>query len=278
MRLQRPSIPPYAVKVTTYDELGQFAHQFVARYYSLLLIIGEAGLGKSQVIQRAVGNRSSLYLETHATAFDMYRQLYKHRDEPVVVDDLDHIYSDKAAIRLLKSLCNTDPSKTLRWNSAHRDIGEGVGQIPDTFNTTSPVCLIANEWRTSNANVLAIEDRAIVLHFRPSVGEIHVHVRNWFKDMEVYHFIEDQLRYLTRLSMRYYVKGAAFKRANPEHWRQHLLAIMGVDERKGKVVQLLRDSRFKTDAQRVAEFKAKGYGSRATYYRLKQELTSSGQL
>jgi hypothetical protein len=51
------------------------------------------------------------------------------------------------------------------------------------------VILIANEWRTVNPNVRALEDRAIVLHFDPSNAEVHRKVGEWFHDPEVFGFI-----------------------------------------------------------------------------------------
>ena len=92
------------------------------------MLIGSPGIAKSQTAQRAIGNRPHIYIETHATAFGMYRQLYAGRNQQTIIDDVDHIYSDRASVRLLKSLCNTDKVKTLRWLSQHRDIGSGVGR------------------------------------------------------------------------------------------------------------------------------------------------------
>ena len=73
----------HALPIITYEQLEKFAHQFVAGYYSLLILIGEPGLAKSQTIKRAIGNRRHLYLETHATAFAMYQALYRHRGLPL---------------------------------------------------------------------------------------------------------------------------------------------------------------------------------------------------
>ena len=42
------------------------------------------------------------------------------------------------------------------------------GTVPSTFTTSSNVILIANEWKSLNPNVRALEDRAIILHFNPS--------------------------------------------------------------------------------------------------------------
>jgi hypothetical protein len=56
--------------------------------------------------------------------------------------------------------------------------------IPSTFTTSSNVILIANEWKSLNPNVRALEDRAIILHFNPSNEELHRKVAEWFRDPE----------------------------------------------------------------------------------------------
>ncbi len=60
------------------------------------------------------------------------------------------------------------------------------------------------EWRTLNANMQTIEDGAIIVNFTPTAGDVHVKARQWFQDMDVCHFIEEHLQYLTRPSMRHY--------------------------------------------------------------------------
>lgn len=259
-----------ALQIITFDEFTHFVRQFLAGLIRFLMIVGGPGIAKSQSVHRAVGNRAHLYLGTHATPFGMYHQIFEHRGMPIIIDDLDHLYRDQASVRLLKSLCNTDLVKRLCWPSRHPDIVRG--KVPDSFTTTSPVCLIANEWRTVNANVQAIEDRAIIVHFTPSAGEIHVKVREWFDDAEVYDFIEEHLPYITRHSMRHYLKGTQLRQANPERWKDQLLKIMGLDEKVKAIRQLITAPDYANDAERVAAFEAGGYGSRATFYRWKKRF------
>lgn len=273
MQLQQRGLPENALKVTTFAEFSDCVTQFVAGKFTLLMLVGGPGIAKSQTVRRAVGNRPHVYLETHATAFGMYHKLHEHRGMPVIIDDLDHLYRDQASVRLLKSLCNTDMVKRLSWPTRHPDITRG--EVPSSFTTTSPVCLIANEWRTLNANVQAIEDRAIIIHFAPSPGEVHVKVREWFDDDEVYQFIEEHLSFITRPSMRHYVKGKQLRQANSERWRTQLLAIMGVDEKVRVIQDLLTAPGFSSDAERIAAFEASGYGRRATFYRWKKRFGMS---
>jgi len=259
-----------AIKIKSYEVFCNVISQFVAGLFRFLLIVGSPGTSKSQSVKRSVGNRPHLYLETHATAFGMYHELFKHQNLPVIIDDLDHIYRDPASVRILKCLCNTDSVKRLRWPSRHADVVSEL--VPASFTTSSPVCLIANEWQTKNANVQAIEDRAIVVHFIPSAEEIHSKVADWFTDADVYGFIGEFLSFVPRHSMRYYEKGTQLRQAFPDGWKEPLLQSMGVDEEVRAIIPLIMSPDYSSDAERIAAFEAAGYGSRATFYRWKKRL------
>ncbi len=112
----RTTTPQGALRLSTYARLEEFAHKFAAGHFNLLLLIGGAGLAKSQSIRHAVGD-DALWIEGSATAFGMYQALWEHRDRLIVIDDVDSLYSDKAAIRLLKCLCQTDSVKRVAWFS-----------------------------------------------------------------------------------------------------------------------------------------------------------------
>ena len=47
----------------------------------------------------------------------MYAKLYRHRDEFVVIDDVDALYADRSGVRLLKCLCQTEEEKAVAWHS-----------------------------------------------------------------------------------------------------------------------------------------------------------------
>ena len=53
--------------------------------------------------------------------------------------------------------------------------------------------LIANEWKSLNPNVRALEERATVLHFNPAHDEIHRRAGEWFDDDVVFRFLESIL-------------------------------------------------------------------------------------
>jgi hypothetical protein len=85
---KRKTTPHGALHVTSYEKLETFAAKFRQGHFNLLIIVGGAGLAKSQTIRQTVGDLA-LWIEGSATAFGMYQELWKHRDRPVVIDDVD---------------------------------------------------------------------------------------------------------------------------------------------------------------------------------------------
>ncbi len=160
-----PEPPPGALVLRTYQQLDQFVEAFATGTLNLLVILGRPGVQKSRAVKAAVGRRAC-WIDGSATAFGLYCQLYRHRDRPVVIDDVDGLYADRAAVRLLKCLCQTEPKKRLGWHSAAA-VASRHG-IPPSFETTSRVALLANELRCPNVNVSAVLDRGHVVLFDPS--------------------------------------------------------------------------------------------------------------
>ena len=202
-------------------------------------------------------------------AFGLYRQLWEHRNLPVVLDDLDRLYADSDCVRLLKPLCNTVAEKQLHWLT---NLTMNDGQIPSSFKTSSGVILIANEWKSLNPNVRALEDRAIILHFCPSNTEIHKDVGRWFDDSDVYCFLGELLHLIPELSMRHYSKGSQLRRAGFTDWRQSLLQMMIADHRTVCVLHLQHESAIVSERERATQFMRITGASRATYYRIKSAL------
>jgi hypothetical protein len=210
-----------------------------------------------------------LHVEGHMQPFGLYRHLWEYRDRPVVLDDLDRLYADPDCVRLLKPLCNTVQRKRVQWLT---NVTLNDDSIPCSFTTTSSVILIANEWRSLNPNVRALEDRAIILHFAPSNVEVHRKVGEWFDDPEVYGFLGSMLETIPFVSMRHYCKGSQLRRAGLPEWRINLLQMVIADPRLACLVAVQSDPALHSERRRVDQFRTTTGCSRATYFRLKAQL------
>jgi hypothetical protein len=230
-------------------------------HFTLLILIGPPGIQKSVSLRKAVGE-SACWLEGNVTAFRMYCELFQHRDQLVVIDDVDSLYGDRNGVRLLKCLCQTDARKVVAWHSSASSL-EKDG-IPQKFSTASRVAIIANDWRTLNENVLAVEDRGHVVFFEPNSHEIHYRTSDWFWDQEIFDFIGERLNLIEQPSMRLYIKAWELKLAEMD-WRGYLLSRFLTGPAL-LVATLKADTSFTREADRVEVFIAKGGGTRSTYF------------
>ena len=146
---------------------------------------------------------------------------FMHQDQPIVLDDVDALYRDPNGIRLLKQLCQSEPSRLLGWYSDPQYL-ERRG-VPTKFTTSSPVAIIANRWSTVNADVAALEDRGHMIVFDPPPIEIHRQAALWFHDQEVFDFISEHLHLIANHSFRTYLLAFELKKAQMD-WKRTILS------------------------------------------------------
>ncbi len=265
---KRITKPEQAFTVTTYDELHRFVRAFADGHLNLLILVGAAGIAKSQTVRKAVG-AGACWIEGNATPFGIYTELYKHRGELVVIDDVDSLYTDRSAVRLLKCLCQTDPQKSIAWHSA----AAGTDEIPRQFQTTSRVVIIANDWKTLDQNVAAVQDRGHLVIFEPTAEEVHRQVAEWFWDQKIYDWFADHLHLIPNPSMRNYLRAAELQ-ASGINWVQHLLS--EIPPKTRLVAELGADPQYQTANECIQAFAERGGGSRATYFNHKKRLRQAG--
>lgn len=152
-------------------------------------------------------------------------------------------------------------------------------ELPKSFDSISRICLISNDWNALNRNIAAVHDRGPIILFRPTALEVHRELARgrWFDDEEVFDFVGRSLFLVTEPSFRFYRTARDHKQAGLD-WRDLTLRTMesGVDPKLILVARLLADPKYDAlpapEAARVAAFKARGGGSKATYHRYKDEL------
>jgi hypothetical protein len=199
----RQGVPHKVLHLATYRRLEEYLAAFAQGHFHLLVLMGPGGLGKSRAV-RSVLDGKGCWIEGNATPFGMYVRLYRHRDQFVVIDDVDALYADRSGVRLLKCLCQTEEEKSVAWHSDARSL-ERQG-IPREFTTKSRVAIIANDWRTLDKNVAALQDRGHVLLFQPSAAEVHAQAGRWFDDREIYEWFGANLHRIGEPSLRHYVR------------------------------------------------------------------------
>jgi len=264
---KRRQKPHKILHVTSYERLGQYLQAFAQGHFHLLILIGNGGLAKSRSV-RAVLNGNACWIEGNATPFGMYVKLYRHRDQFVVIDDVDGLYGDRSGVRLLKCLCQTEQEKAVAWHSDARGL-ERQG-VPREFTTKSRVVIISNDWKTLNKNVAALQDRGHVLFFQPGAAEVHRQAGAWFDDPEIYDWFAANLHRVRHPSLRHYVRARELKAAGMD-WTV-VLADETDNPRARLAAELLASSAYATTADRVRAFVEQGGGCRATFFNYQHRL------
>jgi hypothetical protein len=266
-RKRQQEQPHEMLQITTYQRLGEYLRAFAQGHFHLLILVGAGGLAKSRSV-KAVLDVKACWIEGNATPFGMYVKLYRHRDQFLVIDDVDALYADRSGVRLLKCLCQTEEEKAVAWHSDARSL-ERQG-IPREFTTKSRVVIISNDWKTLNKNVAALQDRGHVILFQPSAAEVHAQAGRWFDDREIYEWFAANLHMVREPSLRHYVRAKELKAAGMD-WTE-VLAGEEENPRARLAAELLACTDYRNTAERVKAFVEKQGGCRATFFNYRRYL------
>lgn len=273
----------HTLQVSAYGEFRGLVEAHAQGYYQLLAIIGPPGVAKTETVTRTMqqvhGAGKWASIRGKHTPLDLYRRLYEHRCNPVVLDDLDGLFAKVENTALLKAVCDSKSVKRVEWGSNHRAFTSGSDPLPMSFDSISRVCLIANDLGSISKDVGAILDRGLVISFQPSALELHreLAVGGWFDDEEVFDFIGEQLHLLVAPSFRFYLTAREHKRAGMD-WRSLILRTIESSAEPAAllIARLLADPEFDRlsapETAREQEFHVQAGGSRATYHRHKKNL------
>lgn len=271
--------------VATFEELETWVDAFMKpQGLSLMFLVGDPGHSKSYSIKQRLDPDLHRYFKCgRLTAFQLYKQLFKHRNRAIILDDVEDALKGEQTPRMLMNLGETDEdSRTVAWFGTESQLkvrkGKKVVPIPQEFMTSSRVLLVSNDFEILTRKLKALLDRGIVIFFDPMPEEIHRFVGKWFEDKEIFQFIEHHLDQITRHSIRYYVTAKNVKRLGLD-WKKALLESWTQESEETdpqKVVELLlADPRYNSDKERIEAFTARSGRHRRQWYNLKKQVMKS---
>ena len=209
--------------ITTYEELSQYTKAFANRSIVFVLLVGSPGSGKSRQLKCDLVEKRHTWIDNHASNLGLYCSVYEADGSPIVLDDINHLLKNKMACSLMKALTQTEKTRSVSWESTAKALEER--KVPRRFETSSPICLIANLWDGSDADMAAIQDRALPVAFYPSAETIHNRVLElgWC-DKDVCKFIGQHLPDIPQPSMREYFQAMTYRKAGMD-WREKLMKL-----------------------------------------------------
>jgi hypothetical protein len=207
------------------------------------------------------------------TPAQLYIDCFQNRGSPVILDDAEHLLDNRLGARLISALGDTGATKLMSYATS----GRALGEVPQRFETTSPLCVIANRV-TAHED---IQSRAVILHFDPTNVEAHRAAAGWFWDQEIHDWFGRHLRRLPPMDVRWYVTAYHDKRAGRD-WRRLVLDTCECDRPSCVIQDLEGEPAYPTredKARRFTEVMGKGKGaSRATYFRIRRRLQEEQRL
>ena len=164
--MKTKKVPDDARPLRAYAELESYLVDFVQGRYPFLWVLGRPGISKTESLRAATRGHNVYYQKGgQITPLQFYIDCYEHRGHPVVIDDAEHLLDNKIGGKLVSALGDTTAAKLMCWATTSRALGD----TPQSYWTTSSLCVIANK----NTTDAAIQSRALTLKFSPTNLEIH---------------------------------------------------------------------------------------------------------
>jgi hypothetical protein len=258
------------VTVTKYSVLKELVRKWATGKLQLLVIIGSPGVGKTRAITAAVGEQPHVIVRGKKSPLDLYVDLYRQRDQLVILDDVESVLATQDGQELIRDLTETSAVKTLRWGTQSQKLAEL--DVPKLFDTTSRAVILANRWAKGGIHD-AIASRGIVVRFKPDWIEAYRYAGRWCRDQTVLDHVHRHLTELRQPDLRIIVNAVKLRRAQVRgvDWRDLFNDRMPCSKTRTAVAELVADVSFASDADRGRAFVEKGYGDRATFYRQVKE-------
>jgi hypothetical protein len=135
-------VPREARHLRTFAELQSYLRDFADGRYPFLWVFGRPGTAKTESIRAAVrGRRVYLRKGGQLTPLRFYIDCYRHRGEPIILDDAEHVLDSMVGAKLVSDLGDTTPEKLMSFGTTARALDD----VPETFYTNSSLCVIAKQ-------------------------------------------------------------------------------------------------------------------------------------
>ncbi|MGC9309799.1 MAG: hypothetical protein ACP5D2_03850, partial [Candidatus Nanoarchaeia archaeon] len=259
--------------IEKYGLLDSSLTQLSKDVISLLLLVGEAGMGKTRTTLEYLKKDkiSHAYISCYTTPLSFYELLYKHKDKQVlVIDDIEGL-GDEKVISMLKSACwrNTGNKKIVSYNSTTKLLEEL--ELPTSFELKANLVLIFNKIPN---NFKAVVNRGIKLDFNFNFEE-KIEIFDLFKDKaQIDEKVAEHLRLscsnaTKNLSIRTAVILSKLKSSGAE-WLKFAEEILETDEEEVLLIQKVAKSHDLKCA--CASWCEETGHHRATFYRKYKRL------
>ena len=217
-----------------------------------MIVSGPPGVGKSFGVERVLGKNDILediggiaykkyeIVKGAMSAIGLYCKLYQYsaKDNVVVFDDCDSIFSDELSLNILKAALDSKKKRTIHWNTdSYKLRNEGV---PDSFTFAGSAIFITNvkfdnvrskklrdhlaalESRCHYIDLTIDTEREKMLRIKQIVSDGMLDEYEFDADIvqDIVDFVDDNKTRLRELSLRSVIKTADLVKAFPSDWER----------------------------------------------------------
>jgi len=214
-----------------------------------MIVSGPPGVGKSHGVEKVLGKhdliatlgeRAPKYevVKGAMSAIGLYCKLYKmaDKDNVIVFDDCDSIFSDELSLNILKAALDSKKNRRIHWNTDSFKLrNEGV---PDSFEFKGSAIFITNikfdnvkskkmrdhlealESRCHYIDLTIDTEREKMLRIKQIVGDGMLNEYKFTEELveDIVDFIDINKKRLRELSLRSVLKVADLAKAFPLKW------------------------------------------------------------
>ena len=213
-----------------------------------MIVSGPPGVGKSFGVEKVLGkheliaqlgDRPAKYqvVKGAMSAIGLYCKLFNYadKDNVLVFDDCDSIFTDELSLNILKAALDSKKNRTIHWNTDSFKLrNEGV---PDSFNFQGGAIFITNlkfdkakgkirehlmalESRCHYIDLTIDTDREKMLRIQQIVKDGMLDEYKLAEDVvqDIVDFVDINKNRLRELSLRTVLKGADLAKAFPTKW------------------------------------------------------------
>ena len=235
-----------------------------------LLMYGESGLGKTYSVMRTFRelNEKFVLLNGHITSLEFYNFLFKHKDEVIVLDDVN-ILDNEQNLNILKA-CLSENSRIVQYHTTSSKL-----RVPSKFLFNGKLIILLNSLPRKTENLRAVENRVLnyelKINFKDKIKMFFELSKLTYKKLTdeerlmIVKWIKDNTSQATEnLNLRLLFLCFEFYIFDKDNWER--LA--------GTIIQNNKDLQLIVSGMSEQEWCSETGRKRRTYYRLKQKVVS----
>jgi len=249
----------------------QYAKMVINGNAKGLLLYGDAGLGKSFNIQKAIAEEglNPNVISGHITPLKLFEYLYNHRKDNIIFDDVN-LLSNITNLNMFKA-CLEEP-RNVSYHSTTNKLN-----IPNTFKFEGSVILLVNSRPEQNEDLKAVESRILTyelkMNYDTKIKLMYEIAKIKNIPIEIVDFIKDNTTPATKdFNLRKLESIKGMYKFDKDNWKELALNYLSNDENLTIMITLLKKGIQDKDS--LKEFRELTGLSRATYYRIKRSLVS----